>query len=277
MRHPDFIYIGPHKTGSTWLFHNFAQHPEIFVPPIKYTNYFNRFKDRPLSWYLKHFEEATPAQRAVGEFGISYLEQPEAPEVLFRLNPQMKFIYFFRDVVDQKISEMLHLRRGKDVSPYDLMEQLKRRVDKGDRNSAHLERWIEQFGRERFFFAKFDRIKDDPAGLLAEVYGFLGVSARPPVPLSSIGENRRQAPRNVQVGRFARHVADRLRSVGMYRVLTRLKHSERVRRLVFRDLDNDETRALLADLRDRYEPAFADEQRRLAAVTGLQRAATERR
>lgn len=269
MRHPDFVYIGPHKTGSTWLFHNFAHHPEIFVPEIKYTNYFNAFPDRSISWYLQHFDEATPDHRVVGEFGISYLEKPAAPERLYEINPQIKFIYLFRDVIDQKISEMFHLRRGKETSPYDLMDQLQRRMEAGDRGSEQLQRWIARFGREQFFFAKFDRIKEDAAGLLADVYGFLGVSARPPVQLSSIGENRRQAPRHAQVGRLARHVADRLRGAGMYGLLTRLKHDERVRRLIFRELPAEESHALIADLKARYGAAFADEQQRLAEITGL--------
>lgn len=270
MRTPNFIYIGPHKTGSTWLFHNFKNHPDIFVPDIKYTNYFISFPDRPLSWYLSHFESASPSHRVVGEFGISYLKRPNAVARLFELNSNMKFIYFFRDVIDQRISEMFHLARSTNESPYEIMDRLAARIENSDCNSRQLQEWIQRFGREQFLFAKFDRIKDEPEALLAEVYRFLGVSVLPPVPLTSLGENRRQAPRNVQFGRVARHVADRLRQIGMYGTLTRLKHDERVRRLIFREVSSEDVAALIAELRERYGPVFAEEQRRLETVTGLE-------
>lgn len=32
---PNFIFIGPDKSGSSWLYNIFKAHPEIFVPEIK--------------------------------------------------------------------------------------------------------------------------------------------------------------------------------------------------------------------------------------------------
>lgn len=40
MSGPDFIYIGPTKTGSSWLYKNLRAHPEIGLPPIKEIRYF---------------------------------------------------------------------------------------------------------------------------------------------------------------------------------------------------------------------------------------------
>jgi len=38
---PDFLVIGPQRTGSTWLHRNIDLHPEIFLSPRKETHYFN--------------------------------------------------------------------------------------------------------------------------------------------------------------------------------------------------------------------------------------------
>ncbi len=263
MTNPNFIYIAPQKTGSTWLFRNFMEHPEIFVPDIKYTNYFNIFPDRSRQWYLSHFAAAAPQHRAVGEFGLGYLREPAALDGLYEIDPEMKFIYFFRDVVDQKIAEMFHLRRIKNETPEALMELFRRRMEAGDRASEQLERWLATFGRGQFFFARFEDIKTRPEALLRDVYAFLGVEPRPPVALTATGENRRQAPRQVWLGLVARRVADALRALGFYRLLSSLKHSERVRRLMFRELSDRETAELITGLRDRYAPVFAEEQVRL--------------
>lgn len=37
---PHFICVGPEKTGTTWLYHNLASHPDIFLPPMKELRYF---------------------------------------------------------------------------------------------------------------------------------------------------------------------------------------------------------------------------------------------
>lgn len=39
---PDFICIGAPKTGTSWLYNNLANHPEIWVPPVKELRYFDR-------------------------------------------------------------------------------------------------------------------------------------------------------------------------------------------------------------------------------------------
>jgi len=41
---PDFISIGPTKTGSTWLHANLKKHPEIWLPPVKECRYY---------WYVR--------------------------------------------------------------------------------------------------------------------------------------------------------------------------------------------------------------------------------
>mgnify|MGYP006275900009 FL=1 len=268
MTTPNFVYIGLIKTGSSWLFHNFQHHPEVFIPEIKYTNYFNVFPHRSIEWYLQHFRHVQPQHRAVGEFGIGYLPLEHAIEKLYRINPKMKFIYFVRNTLDHQISVVFQLKRSTADSPQALMEQLVARHARGHRPSAQLPKWIERFGREQFLFRRFDDIKTRPDELLREVYEFLGVPALPPAPLTAVEENRRQAPRSVLLGSVSREVADRLRQFGLYDTLARLKQSPRVRRLVFKDV-GDAERAEISELRARYATAFADEDARVLELTGL--------
>ncbi|MEE4166616.1 MAG: sulfotransferase [Desulfocapsaceae bacterium] len=37
---PDFIGIGPPKTGTTWIYHNLLTHPQVEMPPDKEIRYF---------------------------------------------------------------------------------------------------------------------------------------------------------------------------------------------------------------------------------------------
>ena len=37
---PDFIAIGPPKTGTTWIYKNLDLHPEVWMPPDKEIRHF---------------------------------------------------------------------------------------------------------------------------------------------------------------------------------------------------------------------------------------------
>ncbi len=39
-KHPNFICIGPEKTGTSWLYTKLKKHPQVFLPPVKEIRYF---------------------------------------------------------------------------------------------------------------------------------------------------------------------------------------------------------------------------------------------
>lgn len=51
---PDFIGVGPEKTGTTWVDSQLRKHPDVWLPPIKELRYF---------WESLHFPDETGADR----------------------------------------------------------------------------------------------------------------------------------------------------------------------------------------------------------------------
>lgn len=60
--YPNFMCIGAQKAGTTWLFTNLLQHPEIWLPPVKEIHYLSRLDQgvfsswkrlRKKSWRVK--------------------------------------------------------------------------------------------------------------------------------------------------------------------------------------------------------------------------------
>ncbi len=41
LQHPTFVCIGAQKAGTTWLYDNLRQHPEVWLPPVKELHFFN--------------------------------------------------------------------------------------------------------------------------------------------------------------------------------------------------------------------------------------------
>lgn len=46
LRYPDFLCIGAQKAGTTWLHRSLRCHPDIWLPPFKEIQYFNRVHPR---------------------------------------------------------------------------------------------------------------------------------------------------------------------------------------------------------------------------------------
>src|ERR1700693_6546256 len=39
---PDFLCVGAHKSGTTWLYRQLDSHPDFWMPPIKELHYFDQ-------------------------------------------------------------------------------------------------------------------------------------------------------------------------------------------------------------------------------------------
>ena len=72
-RLPNFLHIGPGKSGSSWLHETLTLHPEVYLSEAKDLYFFSRYYDRGLDWYRKQFRPARPSHRVVGEVCPDYL------------------------------------------------------------------------------------------------------------------------------------------------------------------------------------------------------------
>ena len=74
-RLPNFLHIGPGKTGSTWLHEVLIHHPEFYFSEAKDLYFFSRYYDRGLDWYGTQFRDARPEHKIIGEV-ITRLPDP---------------------------------------------------------------------------------------------------------------------------------------------------------------------------------------------------------
>jgi len=106
MRKPNFFIIGAPKCGTTSLAAYLAEHPNVYMSPIKEPHFFNtdmRWHDINVpdkSAYIRLFRGATPEHLAVGEASTTYLFSREAVPNILRFNSDAKFIVMIRNPVD---------------------------------------------------------------------------------------------------------------------------------------------------------------------------------
>lgn len=205
---PDFLIVGPQRTGTTWLHAQLRFHPEILLSEPKEIFFFSRLKtkDSPkfqsaeLAWYLPFFRE--PLWRRVwktanclwrsrswyrprvrGEATASYaaLDEDVIREIVL-LNPDIRVILMIRDPVERAWSHAKkdlvrnRKRASEDVSPEEFEAFL---ADDYQRRCAdyvgNLDRWGRHLRAGHLFVGLFDDVATRPRELLLEVMEFLGV------------------------------------------------------------------------------------------------------
>ena len=208
---PDFMIIGPQRTGTTWLHHNLKSHPSIFLPRDKELYYFNKvddsgvhdrgfktleeylesFLDRPRGWFKKTYDCLRKSGRFYrpkvrGEATASYAGlAPEVIREIVLLNPDIKAILMVRDPVDRAWSHARKdlLRGG--VDPQNVTQEEMARFFRasGQRKLGSyptmIANWRAELRKGHLFVGDFRAIANEPERILSAIHSFLGVPTGP--------------------------------------------------------------------------------------------------
>jgi hypothetical protein len=203
-RLPTFMVIGAAKAGTTALNSYLGQHPQVYMSPIKETNYFTNVegvqprhggpigpvlnRDIVYRWedYSALFGGATD-ERAIGEISPWYLFVPgTAARIRDRL-PKVRLIAILRDPAERAYAQFIQHRRD-GLEPARTLEEAiadePRRAQEGwtpgyfsSRGfyAAQLKQYFEVFDRDQIRVYLYEDFVTDPRGLMRNLFGFIGV------------------------------------------------------------------------------------------------------
>ena len=189
---PQFLMVGPPRTGTTLLRRLFDLHPQIAAPPGELFFFSSRTGQRagsnrqraPLGWYLEAFKAAAerkPEARVIGEKTPHYFSTSD-DQMAFAstLLPQVKIIATLRDPVVRAWSEIKVQRRvteaeivaalGEDRRPSWLAEI----IDAG-RYVGHLKRWLRHVGPDQLLLVDSDALETHVVEEAGRIFRWLGV------------------------------------------------------------------------------------------------------
>jgi Sulfotransferase family len=204
MAMPDFLIIGAPKAGSTALHAALAQHPGLFLSPVKEPKFFmcdgppappagpgDAHSVKEWIWRRGDYEALfadAPAGALRGESTPFYLWDREAQARIRTALPEARLIAILRDPVDRAYSNWTHLWCD-GLEPVDdfvsacLLEE--RRVAKGwapfwrylelGRYGEQLRDLCTRFPREQVHVLRYRDLVDEPARTLDRICAFLGV------------------------------------------------------------------------------------------------------
>ena len=234
MNLPNFLFIGPPKTGSTWLYEVLAQHPGVMLPPLKDLYFFDRHYDRGLAWYAIHIDGSERAT-AVGEISHDYIYSREACRRIAVDLPNVKLITLLREPTDRAISHYKYSRRFGNVSGSFLesIEQNPAILERG-LYGKYLTPFFEYFTPDQLGVFFFDELQSDADQLGRRIFEFLELERCGDIEFNR-KVNGQAVSRSVLVSRVARQGVHLARRLGWTTLLGHAKRSRMVRRLFFRD------------------------------------------
>jgi hypothetical protein len=189
---PEFIIIGAAKSGTTALYEYLVEHPEVFMSPIKETNFFawddgcpksifgnkpnNHFPIKSLSKYRDIFSKAE-ASEVCGEASPLYLESATAAKQIHNSIPGVKIIAILRNPADRAFSDYcMQIRHSfTDVSIEQGLDSNSHSVKTGYYHKM-LSEYYNLFPSENILILKFEDLKSNPAGQAKKLFNFLGIS-----------------------------------------------------------------------------------------------------
>jgi Sulfotransferase domain len=235
-RLPNFLHIGPGKSGSSWLHETLALHPEVCLSEAKDLYFFSRYYDRGLDWYRKQFRSARPEHRVVGEVSPDYLTCPEAPRrIRSCLGPDVRLMVTLRDPAERAFSAYLHRRKHgltvsfrEDLETSDLIEE--------GRYGTQLQRYLDCFDRHALHVAVFDDLRADPQAFLDGVTTWLRIDRMVLTPEQLGTRQPASDARWLPLATVAKRAAIVVRRHNGAGVVGRVKRSALVQRVLYEPL-----------------------------------------
>jgi hypothetical protein len=173
-RLPDFIGIGPARTGTTWLHEALSR--GISMPRhFKEVNFFARYYSRGFEWYANQFDRY-PEEVKVGEITPNYFHSYRARKRIAKDIPGLKIVTSLRDPVARLYSlykERCHSGRLYHTSFKRAVEENATFNIKKNGYAPTLREWLATFGRERVLVCFYDDLERDPQGYLNAVTDFI--------------------------------------------------------------------------------------------------------
>jgi len=212
---PNFFIVGAAKSGTTSVARYLAEHPQVFMSPIKEPSYFardiipdlqppnwarnqrglDRYLNGPmtsrrggcvLEWeaYLKLFRNVA-GESAIGDASTAYLISPKAPSDIRSAVPHARIIMVLRSPIERVFSTyLMFCRNGRLRASFSdvirsegkgSLSEWRRMMLETRKIATGVERFLNTFPESQIRWYFHEELSSDPLGLMQKIYAFLGV------------------------------------------------------------------------------------------------------
>ena len=199
---PRIFHIGMQRSGSTFLYNHFREHPQISLSPLQEIHFYSKNYEKGIEWYLKNFPEGEGKVKI--DTSPKYFMQGEvvAPRIETLVGKEHpKFILILRNPIDYVHSHFqMHLKGGyfrKNSQLYpkvtrdivDFIERYPRYIERGFYYKILRDYWLEYFDLDQFLIIIFEEFIRNDQIVIKKIYEWIGVEPLATSP-SPVSQNR---------------------------------------------------------------------------------------
>lgn len=219
MRELNFIFVGPQRTGTTWLYEHLMEHPDLCFPKdVKETMFFDRHFEKGMDWYLSYFSGCTSGQWC-GEVAPTYFDDEDVPLRIKNQFPNCKVVISLRNPVERARSlYQYHYQKGRVKDSFSDAIKTKPDILTSGYYKTHLKRWFSSFDEEQILVISLEDIKANPNFLLKKLCDFLEVDKDKlsDQPVERERSNPIQSPRFYSLTKIGMQLVNKLHSLRLH-------------------------------------------------------------
>ncbi len=167
----NFLCVGAQKSGTTSLHDILKQHPDVFLPTVKETHFFDENYEKGLDWYYETYFSNYQGEKICGECTPEYMFFKEVPERLLKaFGPDVKLIFLLRNPVTRAVSHyQMSKKRTFETLPFEEAIEIEAsRIQKDNYHRSHfsylsrgfyseqIKRYLDYFPRENMLILRFE-------------------------------------------------------------------------------------------------------------------------
>ncbi|MEO9965631.1 MAG: sulfotransferase domain-containing protein [Reichenbachiella sp.] len=198
------IFVGPAKTGTTWLFEYAKYHPNLVASSKdKEIQYFNKYYTKGKEWYLSYFDQNSDFTKC--DFSPSYFAS-EISRLRIKTDfPTAKIIITLRNPIERTISHYKHFLKLGLIRETDAKLALGKNTTfiSNSFYSKYLPEWIEEFGQENILILPIEGMKENINDYINQLCSFLELDFIDAKKLANTKINEQSIPRNRTIAYLA--------------------------------------------------------------------------
>ena len=169
-----FMMVGCQRCGTTWTAAALREHPEVYLPTIKQSYFFDRNYGKGIEWYLSRFAEVEPNHVAVGEIATGYC-LPNAIPLMAKHFPDIKLLMVMRNPTDRAYSNYQTRKVEENWSSFaEAIESDPEFLERGQ-YIDQIEALLEHYDKDQILLLLYDDLQTDDSGYLKTILKFIGV------------------------------------------------------------------------------------------------------
>jgi hypothetical protein len=212
---PNFVFIGPTKSGTSWIDTYLRARNEVVLPlTLKETVFFDKRFHKGLEWYESHFSDGR--QGVCVEVAPTLFGKPEAAKRLAQILPTAHVICTLKNPIDRAVSHYFHyLKCGVPDVGFERMVEMHKDIIHSGLYYQNLRVWLDLLGNDRVHVLLEEEMRANLNGFCEKMCKLLDIPfIAPSSELSKAFVNEASVPKFKALARLTRFGADELRGLG---------------------------------------------------------------